>query len=297
MQQGATNPARQKKHCSLLTGIIAITLATASLASNQARAVEKLTVAPTRVLFEEGVRKAKATLINTGNEEATYRISWTRKRLTEAGTYEDVVSPLENEYFSDPMIRYSPRQVVLPPGKPQVVRLLLRKPASLKDAEYRSYLRFTAVPNTADETEEESTIRLSSRTRDININLIPVMAVSIPVIVRHGKGHASVAFSDLNFVPSSASSPALLNLTIQRSGNHSSYGDFTVSFSPRRGEEMVIGHIKGVATYPPAASRPLTLPLYPPEGLNLENGKLRVMYKQQHDDGGEMLADAELVLP
>lgn len=261
----------------------------------EAQALGQLTVAPTRIVFDAGSRNAKVTLVNTGNEAITYRIAWTRKRMTESGGYEEVDEPLAGEKFSDSMIRFSPRQVLLPPGKPQVVRLLLRKPASLEQGEYRSYLRFSAIP-TLD--HDGSAAQVSAEAQGISIKLTPIMAVSIPVIVRQGQLAVESGLGDLALrTDPSVKAPYLLDMTMQRSGERSVYGDFVVNYISPKGKSHVVGLANGIAAYPPNSLRRVELPLYPPEGIKLERGRLQVLYRQQPDEGGETLAEAELTLP
>ena len=157
-----------------------------------------LAASPTRIVFEGGVRKAKVSLLNTSSEPNTYRIELVRKRMTESGEYQDVVEPGPGELFSDRMIRFSPRHVVLPPGRPQLVRLLLRRPAELADGEYLSYLRFTAVPSLEGQGVESI---LRQGEQEMSIKLIPVMSISIPIIVRQGRISGVASISELELVP------------------------------------------------------------------------------------------------
>lgn len=260
-----------------------------------AYALGQLTVAPTRVVFEDGGRSAKLTLVNTGDEPVTYRMSWTRKRVTEDGKYETVEEARDGEYFADPMVRFSPRQVVLPPGQPQVVRLMLNKPASLEPAEYRSYLTFTAIPQ---EAHGQNMAETTESPTGISINLIPIMAISIPVIVRHGELDAGVKLTDLTLKTLATSSDQnVLALNIERSGNKSVYGDFSVEFVAHGGKRYITSQVNGLAAYPPQSRRYVELPLYPPANVKLQQGELRVIYREQPDDGGQPLAEAQLRLP
>lgn len=260
-----------------------------------AYALGQLTVAPTRVVFEDSGRSAKLTLVNTGDESITYRMSWTRKHVTEDGKYEAIEVAREGERFADPMVRFSPRQVVLPPGQPQVVRLMLNKPAALETGEYRSYLTFTAIPQEAN--DQNGTATAGSQV-GISINLIPIMAISIPVIVRHGELNVDVKLTDLTLKTLAVnSSQQVLALNIERNGNQSVYGDFSVEFVAEDGKRYVAGQVNGLAAYPPQPRRYVELPLYPPAGVKLRQGELRVIYRAQPDDGGKELAEAQLRLP
>jgi len=257
-------------------------------------AIGDITVSPTRVVFEGNVRKARVALINRGTSPQTYRIAWTRKRLTEQGDYETIDTPRPGEAFSDSMVRFSPRQVVLPPGKPQTVRLLLRKPAGLADGEYRSYLTFTALPSADDDGIE----RQLDHKEEIAIHLRPVMSISIPVIVRHGRTEADVALSTLSLQPTDDGGTAL-EMVFEHSGNRSLHGDVIVEFHPRSGGGAItVGRANGVSVFPPAERRRFRLPLEVPAGTELRHGELRVRYREQSaDDDSSPLAEAVLRLP
>src|SRR5258706_988155 len=67
-------------------------------------------VTPTRIVFDDRLRSAELTLVNTGTEPATYRVSLVRMRMSVSGAIAEVVDPLPDEAFADSLVRYSPRQ-------------------------------------------------------------------------------------------------------------------------------------------------------------------------------------------
>jgi len=270
----------------LLAAVLAVMAPAVSLADAD------VTVSPTRIVFDGNTRKAQVSLINNSAAPKTYRISWSRKRLTESGRYEEVEQAQPGERFSDTMIRFSPRQIVLPPGKPQAVRLLLRKPADLEVGEYRSYLKFSAIPS----GEERSIEKVLKRDgRSVSIQLTPIMAVSIPVIVRHGDVDVAVSIS--NLILNSGQGQPKLAFNIERSGNGSVYGDIEVRFVPanRSEEPLVIGQHTGVSVFPPLARLQYQIPLQLPAGRHLDAGTIEVTYRERaNGGGGKILARASL---
>ena len=64
-----------------------------SASPSRAPAVGDLLVAPTRVVFEGRLRSAHLTLINTGAERTTYRIFFTKMRMTQTGELEEIEIP------------------------------------------------------------------------------------------------------------------------------------------------------------------------------------------------------------
>ncbi len=148
-----------------------------------ANAAASLMVTPLRVVFDERTRTAQITLVNQGDETGDYRISFIRQKMTETGQFV-AVEANEQGMYSDLMIRYSPRQVSLPPGQSQIVRLMLRKPRDLSAGEYRSHLLFQSIPKPSKSSLE----KLSGKSGvGISVEIIPLVGITIPVIVRHGK--------------------------------------------------------------------------------------------------------------
>lgn len=257
-----------------------------------AEAAGQLMVHPTRIIFEGRERTAQIDVINNGTEEGTYRISLVRRRMTETGEFVSVETPQPGEQFSDEMIRFSPRQVTLPPGGGQIVRLQLRKPSDLEPGEYRSHLYFQALPPTGPS-------RAHSGAQDVEIELTAIVSLSIPVIVRHGETSATVRFAHTRIGTEQADNEDLpaVEFELQREGNRSVYGDLIVSFTPRGGRETVVGRANGVAVYVPNPVRRGRIPLRMPAGHSLANGRVEVTFVERPESGGRVLADARLDLP
>lgn len=258
--------------------------------------VGDLLVAPTRVVFEGRIRAAELTLLNIGNQAATYRISFSHLRMLENGDLKEIETPEPGAPFADDLIRYSPRQVTLEPNVSQTIRLQLRKPDRLADGEYRSHLLFRAVPPEgaipANVVESEE-----KKTDGYSIRLTPIYGVSIPVIVRQGQASIKATLTDLAVRrPAKAGDPAVLEVKVRREGNQSVYGNLKVTFFSASGREQVVGTLNGLAVYTPLPDRIVQISLQPPPGVVLEHGRLRVSYVRP-EQKGELLAEAETALP
>ena len=234
-----------------------------------------LLVTPTRVVFDNRSRSAQVTLMNQGDETGNYRISFIRQNMTDNGKFVPVKEGEDGKY-ADQMIRYSPRQVTLDPGQSQIVRLLLRRPRNLEDGEYRSHLLFQGLPNPKTTNIED----LSNKNRKgISVEIVPIVGISIPVIVRHGELSANVSLTDVRVVtPDKQDGKPGLSVVINRTGNASVYGDFKAVFTPAGGEPTVVGQAIGVAVYATNAQRRFRIPLQVPPGFNLQNGDLHITY-------------------
>jgi len=223
---------------------------------------------------------------------------------------------LAGESFADDYIRYTPRVVILEPRVAQTVRLQLRKPADLPAGEYRSHLLFRAVPTeivpttpatggtTTPATGTPPTEGGATPPADsITIKLVPIYGVSIPIIIREGDTTTKVSFIDPKYNPpgtktdaNGKAEPASVSFVLERSGNHSSYGDITVTFTPNGGKPKVIGILNGVSVYTPNIRRAISFPLSPPEGTELKNGHLTITYRMKQEDGGGVWAEVPVNL-
>jgi P pilus assembly chaperone PapD len=166
------------------TILIKTVLSTAILIIAMQSAFAALLVAPLRVAFENRERTEEVILINQSDKRHNYRLEWVERSANEDGTYTELE---QTDAFSKAsnLIRFSPRQVSLAPGERQVIKLLLRKPADLPEGEYRSHLRFVAIP-------PDLSVDSDSATSGIAMKMHMFLSYSIPVIVRNGVGEAMV---------------------------------------------------------------------------------------------------------
>lgn len=274
-------------------GIVALLAILVSAWQQPAFAEAQLMVSPTRIVFEGSTRTAEVNLINSGTTAGTFRITFERKQMTESGAYIPVAEN-ESGMFADPYIRFSPRQVTLEPGKSQTVRLMLRKPGDLAQGEYRSHMLFQAVPDVST-TDIEAQVQEESK--GVTVRLIPILGISIPVIVRHGKLDVSSTLSNLSYRPATEKSPPALSMVIERSGTKSVYGDLIVKYRPQvNGKEYVVGMAKGVAVFTPNTRRNFTMNLQPPEGMAMREGALEVTYSQPDGEGNKFLVFSQIFI-
>lgn len=264
------------------------------IASAVASARADLMLHPTRVVFEKNARSAQVELINSGTQPETYRITLVNRRMTELGEFVAADPPLPGEHFAVDLLRYSPRQVTLPAGGAQTIRLQLRKPADLPVGEYRSHLQFERLPDPVGAADLAAQARAAPG--EVGVQLNALIAVSIPVIVRHGEVAAQAQLSGLQFMPAAAGQPAQLAAVMERSGSRSVYGDLVATWTDAAGASREIGRAAGVAVYTPNTLRRVRLPLQWPEGAPA-GGTLRLAYLQRQEEGGKPLAEAVLKLP
>lgn len=252
-----------------------------------------VTVNPTRLILENGQRSATIKLINPDDQTATYRVSLINLEMNQSGDIEELETADSSEkrlesYYAEDLLRYSPRQVVLPPRQAQIVRVQLMLPPGLEAGEYRAHMLFQEISTQSDVENDGET--------GINIALRAIYGVSIPIIVRQGETWAELEMSDLKLRENRETGIPELSLTINRSGNQSEYGDIEVSFTDDSGEKTLIAAVRGTAIYTDVEKRDYKIGLKNTEDIVLEDGVLEVVYKKLSEDGGEILARSELEL-
>ncbi|MEO7828341.1 MAG: molecular chaperone [Roseateles sp.] len=247
---------------------------------------------PTRIVFDKQ-RAAQVELMNQGKTAETYRINLVNRRMGANGEFIAIDKPGPGEQFADELLRYSPRQVTIPPGGSQIVRILLRKPEALAAGEYRSHLQFDRVAEASGASSVEDLAKQGGK--DLGVVINALVGASIPVIVRQGETQASMSLSELRLVPG-----GLLSLQMNREGNRSVYGDLQATFTTAAGVSFEVAKAGGVAVYVPNASRRVQLPLQLPgttPGQALPAGVLKVSFRERPEAGGKLLAEAALALP
>jgi P pilus assembly chaperone PapD len=261
-----------------------------------AQAPGGLTLTPTRVIFQGRHKSAEITLVNSTTEPSSYRISLKNMRMLEDGSYEDITAPTSGELFADKMIRFSPRQVTLQPNESQTIRLQLRRPADLPPGEYRSHLLVQTIPPESAGGDIE---KVELQEGEIAVRITTIYAITIPVLVMNGNLSGSVTISNLKLTTSEDSLHSKkISLQLDRTGERSVPGEIQVLFKPLKGgDEQLVGLMRSVAVLFPYKSRTVVLPLAYPDGTDTENGNLRVLFKSRPEDGGEILAQAELPIP
>lgn len=252
-------------------------------------------VAPTRLVFEGRTRTAQVTVVNRGATQALYRIALVRMRMNANGALEYVSTPLPGESFADTLVQFSPRQLLLDPGTPQTIRLLLRLPADLPDGEYRSHLQIREVPMEAVAVDHAGADSVAGGGWEVRLR--PLVGAAIPVIVRHGALTASLSASDLQLLPGLAhDEPSRLALRLHRSGGRSVYGDAIVTYVPPAGGARVIGTMYGLAVYTPDSTRSIRIPLEQAPVAGLKAGRLEVEFRESARTNAQR-ATAGLELP
>ncbi len=261
------------------------------LVAVNATAAGNLMLFPTRAIFDKNRRSMQIDLTNSGNETVTYRLSLENKRMTVNGQFVPAEPALPGELHADKILQFSPRQIELAPGAGQTVRIILRKPADLPIGEYRSHLVFSRLPPAAPIVSGDK-----KKSKQIGIKLIPLIGASIPVIVQNGETSASIALTDLKYLRTKNKEAPTLEVSIERTGNRSVYGDFVVKYKSPKGVEKEVANILGVAVYSPYPKRIAKISLQPDLDY-VSGGKILISFNETRAAGGKLLSESSIEIP
>lgn len=256
----------------------------------KSQAQGNLLVAPKRAVFEGRERYKELTLSNTGKDTARYSISFIHYRMTEDGSLTQLPASDSSLLFADKFVRFFPRSVTLPPGESQVVRLQLTQTGEMKNGEYRSHLYLRSDPQQT--PPGDTTTKVSNR-GDITIKLNAVFGIAVPVIVRVGESSTKVGVVDGTI---RLSDKPFVNITLDRTGNMSCYGDITVDHVAPSGTVTRVAHLNGIAVYPPLQKRYVKLALNTVPGIDYTTGKLHVVYQAPENNNQNSIGQAEIYL-
>ena len=211
--------------------------------------------------------------------------------MKEDGSFEEITTPDPGQNFADKYIRFFPRSVSLGPNEAQVVKMQLTRTEGLAPGEYRSHVYFRAVPK---ETAlgEEKTVKDST---SLSVKLVPIFGITIPVIIRVGQSTTKASLSDLKLEIINDTIPRL-QLTFNRTGNMSVYGDIQVEHISPQGKTTLVGTVKGIAVYTPNSIRRFTMELDKKAGVNFHTGTLHITYSSQADPKPAKYCEADLAL-
>jgi P pilus assembly chaperone PapD len=180
------------------------------------------------------------------------------------------------EHSAKPWIRYSPKQFTITPGKPQTVRLILRRKANAEPKEYRSYLSILchkAVPATAPNIIQDRP----------TFSLKPNLIQNVPIVVRTGRLEATASFTDMLI------KDKMLTVNLTRQGNRSIYGEIRLT-DKKNGQ--VYAQVSGVSLYNETTSYALKYNLSKlPELSNLQ-----LEFIEDKNYGGSLLIKQDVIL-
>ncbi|BBE16255.1 hypothetical protein AQPE_0392 [Aquipluma nitroreducens] len=283
---------KQVQHKAKYIGLVLSCLVTLSvICPSGVKAQGNLLITPRRVVFDGTKRVHELNLANTGRDTAKYNVSIVEYRMKEDGSFEEITQPDPGQNFADKNIRFFPRTVTLGPNEAQVVKMQVTNTSKLAPGEYRSHVYFRAVPKQVALGEEDKTLDSTA----VSVKLVPIFGITIPVIIRVGESTTKVSLSDLKLEMVNDTTNRL-DVTFNRIGNMSVYGDLKVVHVSPTGKETQVGVVNGIAVYTPNAIRRYRMDLDKEAVVDYHSGHLVVTYYAQSDIKPEKFAEAGLKL-
>jgi len=249
-------------------------------------------ISPQRVVMNDSTRQATVSLHNPGDKARSYRLQWVEREQTADGGVR-VAEGKSNPNSAAGLVRFSPRQVTVPPGQTQTVRLDYRPNANLATGEYRSHLLIGIEP-AKDAAGRPSGTEVAREQRDgMTFRLEALMSFAVPVFVRHGAGSVNTDITGVKpaFVERDGQRQPALDITLSRSGEHSAYGKLIV-YQQQNASAPVekIGETAGVAIYTELHQLTRNVLLRP--GTQLTPGSwIRVSYEGEGPQTGQVFAE------
>jgi P pilus assembly chaperone PapD len=243
---------------------------------------------PTLLVLEEGQRHATISVFNSGDARGLYRIGIVDTEMTEKGVVAHLPEDALRTYSIKPLIKLSPRRMLLEPGQSQNIRILIRRPDDLPDHEFRSHLKVKLVEDNVDLQGQPILPEYSGKGFTLGPKARLVSA--IPIFVRAEGLAATAHLSDPEVLEGDG--PPTFSFNMHREGNMTIRGDLTVTHVNAKGRSKVVHFLPGVPVYYPSSHRNMTLQLEL-DSKDLEEGRLEIRYAAQ---GGKVLL-AELVHP
>ncbi|MCX6256433.1 MAG: molecular chaperone [Bacteroidia bacterium] len=271
--------------------VFLITILLVGIDLNSSNAQGNLEIFPRRVVFEGSKKTETLNLANAGQDSATYNISLINYRMKDDGDVEEINTPDSDQRFANKFIRFFPRSVTLAPNEVQIIKLQLIKTNELVPGEYRSHLYLRSIIRKKSLGEKET----RKDTTKISVTLTPVFGISIAVIIRVGENDATVNLSGLSFEMFNDTLPRL-NMTFNRRGNMSVYGDIKVNYISESGITTEVGIAKGLAVYTPNLIRHFRLNLKKEDKVDYHHGKLHIEFDSQNNTRNPKLTEAEIDL-
>ncbi|WP_204144943.1 molecular chaperone [Marinomonas ostreistagni] len=242
-----------------------------------------LLISPVRVVLDERDRSASVTLINSGQETRSYRVSWSKKIALPQGGYRDLTPEEDAQYAGlERMVRISPKQVTLAPKQRQTIKLLVRNPGNLAEGEYRSHLTFTALP--AQERQQNAPAAF-------NINVL--MNYTMPVLYRKGTVRVAPSIENLSLVTKQELGKTFIKVDLAHQDRYSTSGRLIAYWTPEGGEQRQVALINGYNFYPELRTAQVHL-AWP--DFALEPGLLEVRYEGQNEFRNYLLARQQLLI-
>jgi hypothetical protein len=195
-----------------------------------------------RIYLDDNNRTESFIVFSSGNAAEQCSLNFKYFNFDETGQmtlHRDASAPTN---AAEDWVRYSPRDFVLQPGRPQTVRFSMRRKPNTASQEYRSYI---AVSCTA--IAEKGTATTDPQVLDdrASISVKPKLVQNVPLIVRTGPLDVQASFGDIVVTEN------IISAKILRSGKRSIFGRLSL-INKETDEELAF--TSSISIYPETSS-------------------------------------------
>jgi len=234
-----------------------------------------------RIYLDDNNRTESFVVFAKGSTSEQCSLNFSHFDFDENGTMSKNPGKSLPENSAKPWVRYSPRNFILTPGKPQSVRFSMRRKPNAEPKEYRSYVAMIceelAVDNNSSQDDSENPVMPK-------VSIKPVLVQNVPIIVRTGKLDVEANFTNINVNGNKISA------TLARQGTRSLYGRLTL-VDIDSGEEL--SFTNGVSIYPETSSFPVLFELSKEYG-DPSKKNLLMRFEEDENYGGELIIEKAL---
>lgn len=241
-----------------------------------------LLLSPTRVIMDNRNKTGVVTVMNQDTSPIRYRVSLALYRYRPNGALEEIMAPTPDESRLKELIRFSPRQAVLPPRGHQKIRLQFRKYQGFAQGEYRMHLKVSPVPDPPDEPG------VGAKGQGVKIKIM--VGVAIPIVIRNGKLWVKATPISCRPIISRHSGQPALEIEVKREGTRSVIADIFAYHLQKDnpGNETFIGQSRGAVIYTQFDSGTFEIPVEESLLSRLKSGAIRIDVRDSEMKPGKM---------
>ena len=227
-----------------------------------------------RILLDETTRRDDLLVFNPSSDFQSYRVSVEDFIMDDKGQLHRTKA---FDASAKALLRVGPRLGRnIAPNQSQKFRVMLRK--NNKDGEFRSHIVIEALlPPLPTDSQ--------------GVYARPNIKYSIPVIVRKGSFHATVAISSAKIVTNPNNNQPYLEMNFQRSGNRSIFGNLRAYL--QHNPEQILVKANSIGIYPEVEQRLVRLAINNPLP---HSGILVIEFAEKPEYGGDLTASYQLSL-
>ncbi|KXI27658.1 hypothetical protein [Paraglaciecola hydrolytica] len=176
-------------------------------------------------------------------------------------------------YSAEEWVRFSPKNFVIQPGKPQTIRFSMRRKPNTEAQEYRSY-----VSVSCEDIVSEVAVKDSNAPKDRpTVSVKPKLVQNVPLIIRTGPLEVDASFGDIKLQGD------LVRGKILRSGTRSLYGRISL-VDKTSGEEIAFND--SISIYPETLEHSFEISASNDKNIALE--QLALKFEEDEQYGGSL---------